>query len=236
MTAMEAWRQELYLAHHGIKGQRWGVRRFQNKDGSLTTLGRKMAEQRDRASQKEMAYRKKMSKIAKRSYNNINDQNLAEYRSKTLPKRMLSTATTAIVQTMIADFATDKDYRTMSKTDIAKRLTKIGMATVAGTAINDALAKSVSKKYDDNGKFDRTKGKRKGQFDSTKEAWISAGIQNTATAAVIFGPQLYATLAMKAYKLNQERAKYQADFERWGGNILEAKLEDVVDVTNFVVK
>lgn len=30
---------ELY--HHGIKGQKWGVRRFQNKDGSLTSEGRK---------------------------------------------------------------------------------------------------------------------------------------------------------------------------------------------------
>ena len=30
-----------YLVHHGIKGQRWGVRRFQNEDGSLTPLGRK---------------------------------------------------------------------------------------------------------------------------------------------------------------------------------------------------
>lgn len=29
------------LAHHGIKGQRWGIRRFQNKDGSLTDAGRK---------------------------------------------------------------------------------------------------------------------------------------------------------------------------------------------------
>ena len=25
----------LYLCHHGIKGQRWGVRRFQNYDGTL---------------------------------------------------------------------------------------------------------------------------------------------------------------------------------------------------------
>lgn len=29
---------ELY--HHGIKGQRWGVRRFQNSDGSLTNAGK----------------------------------------------------------------------------------------------------------------------------------------------------------------------------------------------------
>ena len=30
----------IYLAHHGVKGQRWGVRRFQNKDGSLTAAGK----------------------------------------------------------------------------------------------------------------------------------------------------------------------------------------------------
>ena len=28
------------LTHHGIKGQKWGVRRFQNKDGSLTNKGK----------------------------------------------------------------------------------------------------------------------------------------------------------------------------------------------------
>ena len=30
-----------HLAHHGIKGQKWGVRRFQNKNGSLTSDGKK---------------------------------------------------------------------------------------------------------------------------------------------------------------------------------------------------
>ena len=31
---------ESYLAHHGILGQKWGVRRFQNSDGSYTAAGK----------------------------------------------------------------------------------------------------------------------------------------------------------------------------------------------------
>lgn len=30
-----------YLQHHGVKGMKWGVRRYQNKDGSLTPAGKK---------------------------------------------------------------------------------------------------------------------------------------------------------------------------------------------------
>lgn len=30
-----------YLMHFGIKGQKWGVRRFQNEDGTLTVDGKK---------------------------------------------------------------------------------------------------------------------------------------------------------------------------------------------------
>lgn len=30
-----------FLSHHGIKGQKWGIRRFQNNDGTLTAEGRK---------------------------------------------------------------------------------------------------------------------------------------------------------------------------------------------------
>lgn len=30
-----------YLEHHGILGMKWGVRRYQNEDGTLTTAGKK---------------------------------------------------------------------------------------------------------------------------------------------------------------------------------------------------
>jgi len=34
-------RCEEVLAHHGVKGMHWGVRRYQNPDGSLTKEGQK---------------------------------------------------------------------------------------------------------------------------------------------------------------------------------------------------
>ena len=36
-----------YLAHHGIKGQKWGIRRYQNEDGSLTSEGKKRYDKND---------------------------------------------------------------------------------------------------------------------------------------------------------------------------------------------
>lgn len=49
---------EDYLVHHGILGMKWGVRRYQNSDGTLTAAGRKH-------------YSKELSKIYKKVDNDV---------------------------------------------------------------------------------------------------------------------------------------------------------------------
>ena len=61
-------RTDAFLEHHGILGMKWGVRRYQNKDGSLTNAGKKR-QQRIDAKQKvknEKALNKLATKDAKR--------------------------------------------------------------------------------------------------------------------------------------------------------------------------
>ena len=52
---------ELY--HYGVKGMKWGVRRYQNKDGSLTTAGKKrrIAKEASNYYKKEAAKREQSS-------------------------------------------------------------------------------------------------------------------------------------------------------------------------------
>ena len=45
------------LAHHGILGQKWGVRRFQNKAGELTSAGKQKIKQLHEKEMNEGKYR-----------------------------------------------------------------------------------------------------------------------------------------------------------------------------------
>lgn len=59
------------LHHHGIKGQRWGIRRFRNYDGSLTERGKARLEKKD-AKWAKKNYEKIEKKVYKKSEKEFN--------------------------------------------------------------------------------------------------------------------------------------------------------------------
>lgn len=92
-----------YLAHYGIKGMKWGRRRYQNKDGSLTAAGRKRYSQdyadtaplrKKRAEQLSDADLKRLNKRMnlESEYKRLNPQGLDRY--KKIAQEILSVAGT----------------------------------------------------------------------------------------------------------------------------------------------
>lgn len=54
------------LYHHGIKGQKWGIRRFQDKTGRLTAAGRRRVENRQKSDNEQTEEKKGLSDKQKR--------------------------------------------------------------------------------------------------------------------------------------------------------------------------
>ena len=79
----------VYIKHHGIKGQKWGVRRFQNKDGSLTNAG-------ERRYNKSVRQMKLEDKYVKRGLSKSDAEKKAKKRVNIERFMMAAAATTVI--------------------------------------------------------------------------------------------------------------------------------------------
>lgn len=86
---MEYYDYENELYHHGIKGMRWGIRRFQNADGSLKPEGEKRYGSGRSLGQTIKAYKTKKQRqknLAKAREAKVEKQKTAEERAKLIAK------------------------------------------------------------------------------------------------------------------------------------------------------
>lgn len=102
---------ENYLAHHGILGMKWGVRRYQNEDGSLTNAGRRhLARLQRQEERKDLRWIKRnQSRIYKTAYRaskkelKAYDRELAKYVSPKLKNGQTSKAFAAYHNVKMAE-------------------------------------------------------------------------------------------------------------------------------------
>ena len=65
---------EYYLAHYGVKGMKWGVRKYQNEDGTLTDAGKKRFARSVKKSSKNILGPRRMTKITRDIADELNRQ------------------------------------------------------------------------------------------------------------------------------------------------------------------
>lgn len=109
---------EEMIEHHGIKGQKWGVRRYQNKDGTRTAAGKK----RERSNSDEPAHEDYNKAHNSKSVKNMSD---AELRNRLNRLQM------------------EKQYNQLSSSDVKKGKEFVSkslkVATGVATATTTAL-------------------------------------------------------------------------------------------------
>lgn len=126
-----------YLVHHGILGMRWGVRRYQNKDGSLTAAGKKRLRTEDYHADYKNAHDKKSvktmstSELKKRNDRLQAERQYSNLTRKTSTGKKIVTAFVSTAATITAVTSAAKVYK--------------GLGDKAVSGIGDWVIKDINK-------------------------------------------------------------------------------------------
>lgn len=129
------------LMHWGIKGMKWGVRRYQNKDGSLTPAGRKRYDQ-------EMAKLKEEEKIAKNKLRTQAKLNKLEEKRKEVESlksgKPLPKATKNTSKPSVRDMSDEELRRVVNRMMLEQQYSKLRPEQVStGKKFVDKVMKDV---------------------------------------------------------------------------------------------
>lgn len=130
------------LTHWGIKGMKWGIRRYQNKDGTLTPAGKKRYNQ-------EMAKLKAEEKVAKNKLKTQAQIDKLEQKRKEIEalksgKSLPAKSQAAKSQTSVKDMSDDELRRVVNRMLLEQQYSKMKPEQVsAGKKFVNKVTKDV---------------------------------------------------------------------------------------------